>query len=126
MRQRLLTVFLSVAVCSCGGSGAAGVAPLAIDGAWSAFTDGLGSTLTLRLSSTDTAVSGTGSYSVGTLRTGTVAVEGSYRPPAAALTITYDHGEVVTFAGTVTDSDHMKGKLTSKAGSAIDIEFVRP
>ena len=125
MRQSLLTMCLSVAVCSCGGSGAS-VAPPTIDGAWSAFSDGLGSTLTLRLSSSDTAVSGTGTYSVGALRTGTVTVVGSYRPPAAALTITYDHGEAVTFAGTVTDSDHMKGALTSKSGTAIDIEFVRP
>lgn len=125
MRQRLLTVCLSVAVSCCGGSGVAVTSP-SIDGLWTAFSDGLGSTLTLRLSSSDTAVSGTGTYSVGALRTGTVAVEGSYRPPAAALTITYDHGEAVTFTGTVTDSDHMKGKLTSKSGTAIDIEFVRP
>lgn len=125
MRQRLLTLFFSIAVSSCGGSGA-GVTPPVIDGLWTAFSDGLGSTLTLRLSSRDTAVSGTGTYSVGALRTGTVTVEGSYRPPAAALTITYDHGETVTFTGTVTDSDHMKGKLTSKSGTAIDIEFVRP
>lgn len=125
MRKRLLTVCLSIAVSSCGGSGAAVTSP-SIDGLWSAFTDGQGSTLTLRLSAVDTAVSGTGTYSVGALRTGTVTVVGSYRPPAAALTITYDHGEAVTFTGTVTDSDHMKGKLTSASGTATDIEFVRP
>jgi hypothetical protein len=125
MRQLLLTVCLSVAVSGCGGSGAAVTLP-SIDGLWSAFTDSQGSTLTLRLSAVDTAVSGTGTYSVGALRTGTVTVGGSYRPPAAALTITYDHGEVATFTGTVTDSDRMKGTLTARSGAAIEIEFVRP
>ena len=137
MRLRLLTLGLAVVVCSCGGgssnsgdnggrSGAGLAPPSSIDGLWNAYSDGLGSTLTLTLSSKDTVVSGTGTYSTGAIRTGLIAVTGTYRPPSAALTITYDHGESVTFAATLMNGSQMKGKLTYKTGTVIDVEFVRP
>ena len=131
MRLRLLTLGTAVVVCCCGGgsgaSGGAGAAPPpAIDGLWSANSDGLGSTLTMTLRSKDTAVSGTGTYSTGAIRSGSVAVTGTYRPPAAFLTIIYDHGEAVTFTATLMNDSQMKGKLTYKTGTVIDVEFVRP
>ena len=137
MRLHLLTLGLAALVGSCGGgssnigdnggSGGPGLPPPAsIDGLWSATSDGMGSTLTMTLSSRDTAVSGTGTYSTGAIRTGSVAVSGTYRPPSAALTINYDHGESVTFASTLLSSSQMKGKLTYMTGTVIDIEFVRP
>ena len=129
MRLHLLTLGLAAVVSSCGGGGSSGASlapPSSIDGLWSAFSDGLGSTLTMTLSSKDTVVSGTGTYSTGAIRTGSIAVTGTYRPPSAALTITYDHGESVTFASTLLNGSQMKGKLTYKTGTVIDIEFVRP
>ena len=138
MHLKFLTLGISVAVCCCGGggsnsadnggSGGAGAAtpPPSIIGLWSASSDGLGSTLTMTLSAKDTVVSGTGTYSTGALRTGSISIAGTYLPPSAALTITYDHGESVTFASTLLNGSQMKGKLTYKSGTVIDIEFARP
>ena len=129
MRLQLLTIGLAAVLSSCGGgvsSGAGLAPPSSIDGLWSAYSDGLGSTLTMTLSSRDTVVSGTGTYSTGAIRTGSIAVAGSYRSPSAALTITYDHGESVTFASTLLNGSQMKGKLTYRTGTVIDVEFVRP
>ena len=137
MPLHLLTLGLAAVVASCGGgssnsadnsgsSGAGFAPPSSIDGLWSAYSDGMGSTLTMTLSSRDTVVSGTGTYSTGAIRTGLIAVTGTYRPPSAALTITYDHGESVTFASTLLTGSQMKGKLTYKTGTGIDVEFVRP
>ena len=137
MRLHLLTLGLAALVCSCGtgssnsadnsGGGGPGLPPPAsIDGLWSATADGMGSTLTMTLSSRGTVVSGTGTYSTGAIRTGSVAVTGTYRPPSAALTLHFDHGESVTFASTLLSSGQMKGKLTYRTGSVIDVEFVRP
>ena len=100
--------------------------PASIDGRWNAYSNGLGSTLTMTLSSKGTLVSGTGTYSVGAIRTGSVVVAGTYRPSSAVLAITYDHGETVTFAAAVIDNSYMKGKLTYTSGTVIDIEFARP
>lgn len=125
MRLHRLT-FCFAAVISCCACGGGSVAPASLDGAWNAYSDGLGSTLTMTLSSKGGLVSGTGTYIVGAIRTGSVVISGTYRAPSADLAITYDHGETVTFTAAVTDSDHMKGKLTYKSGTVIDIEFVRP
>lgn len=102
------------------------MAPKPIDGTWIANSDGLGSTLTIVLSSKSSAVSGSGAYSTGAIRTGVLTVAGTYQPPQAALTLTYDHGETVQLVATVTDNERMKGKLTYKNGSVIAIELVRP
>ncbi len=120
-----LTLGFAAVVCCCG-SGSGNLAPASIDGRWNAYSDGLGSSLTMTLSLSGKMVSGTGTYSVGAIRTGSVVIAGTYRPTSAVLVITYDHGETVTFAATVTDSSHMKGKMTYKSGTVIDVEFVRP
>ncbi len=125
MRLPRLTLCFA-AVIGCCASGGGGVPPVSLDGRWNAFSDGLGSTLTMTLSSRGALVSGTGTYRVGAIRTGSVVIAGTYRAPSADLAITYDHGETVTFTAAVTDSDHMKGKLTYESGTVIDIEFVRP
>ena len=125
MNLHCLTLGLAAVVCCCG-SGGGNLAPASIDGRWNAYSDGLGSTLTITLSSKGALVSGTGTYSVGAIRTGSVVIAGTYRPSSAVLAITYDHGETVTFAAAVTDSSYMKGKLTHKSGTVIDVEFARP
>ena len=124
-RLTLCSTLCFVAVVSCGGGGG-NLVPATIDGRWSAYSDGLGSTLTMNLSSRGTLVSGTGTYSVGAIRTGSTVVAGTYRLPSAVLSITYDHGETVTFEGAVNDNSNLKGKLTYKSGAVLDIEFVRP
>jgi hypothetical protein len=120
--HRLTLCFAAVIGCCASGGGA----PASLDGRWNAYSDRLGSALTLNLSSSGARVSGTGTYRVGAVRTGSVVISGTYRAPSADLAITYDHGETVTFTAAATDSDHMKGKLTYKSGTVIDIEFVRP
>ena len=125
--MRLARLIPGIAVAfACFGGGSQSLAAEPIDGAWSAFSDGMGSVLSVELSSTGTAVSGTGTYRVGAVRSGTVVVAGTYRPPAVVLKITYDHGETVTFAAVVTDGDHMKGTLTDRNGTVMNVEFVRP
>ena len=114
----------SVVFCCIGAAG--GLTPQSIDGTWSAYSDGLGSTLSIVLSSESSAVSGSGVYSVGAIRTGVFSVAGTYRHPVLALSFTYDHGETVLFGATVTNDIQMKGKLTYKNGTVIDIAFVRP
>lgn len=127
MHLHRLTLCVAAVVSCCGGGGG-NFAPASIDGYWSAYSDGLGSTLTMTLSSRGTLVSGTGNYTVGAIRTGAVVIAGTYRLPSVVLAITYDHGETVTFATAtaVTDNSSMKGKLTYKSGTVIDVEFVRP
>ena len=126
MHLHRLTLCVAAVVSCCGGGGGGNFAPASIDGYWSAYSDGMGSTLTMILSSRGTLVSGTGTYSVGAIRTGSVVIAGTYRLPSVVLAITYDHGETVTFATAVTDNSSMKGKLTYKSGTVMDIEFVRP
>lgn len=124
--RRRLTLCLAFAVNCCGASGVGPAEFSSIEGLWNANWDGLGSTLNLTLSSKGTRVTGTGTYSVGAIRTGSVVIAGTYRPPIVNLTLTYDHGETVMFAATVTDSEHITGKLTYKNGTVINLEFVRP
>lgn len=125
MRLARLTLCFA-AVISCCASGGGSGAPASLDGVWSAFSDGLGSTLTLNLSSSGARVSGTGTYRVGAIRTGSVVITGTYRSPAADLAITYDHGETARFTAAVTDGGHMKGRLSYKSGTVVNVEFVRP
>lgn len=124
MRLRLLVLVLVATLSACGGG--ADAAPPAVDGVWSAYADGLGGTLTLRLNSKGTSVSGSGTYTVGAMRSGTLAVTGSIQTPAVALVLTYDHGERAALSATLSGSERMVGRLTYSTGSSIDIEFVRP
>ena len=97
-----------------------------IDGTWVATSDSMGSTLTLVLTSQRTSVAGTGTYSVGAMRTGTLTVTGTYQRRRADLSLMYDHGELVRLRATSTDAEHMAGTLTDKSGSVMTIKFSRP
>ena len=97
-----------------------------IDGTWVASSDSMGSTLTLRLKSQASSVTGTGTYSVGAIRTGTLTIHGTYQRRKADLTLVYDHGEVVRLRATSTDDEHMAGTLTYKSGSVMTVKFARP
>ena len=126
MRVHLVAVTLAAALCCCGGGGGSSLAPSSIDGLWSGRSDGLGSTLTMSLQSKESAVTGTGTYSVGALRSGLLVVAGTYRLSSAVLTLTYDNGEAMTFASKSVGNEKMVGTLTQRTGTEIEIEFVRP
>ena len=97
-----------------------------IDGTWVASSDAMGSTLTLRLKSQSAGVTGTGTYSVGALRTGTLTIAGTYERRQAVLTFKYDHGGVVRLRATSTDDEHMAGTLTDANGTVMTVKFARP
>lgn len=124
MMRRLFLGLGTVFAVSCLANGVA--IPGSIDGTWIATSESLGSTLTLMLTERNAAVSGTGSYSTGALRIGTLSVSGTYRPPVASLSLKYDNGEVVRLRTTLIDSDHMEGALTYTGGSVVAIKFARP
>ena len=124
MRRRLFLGLGTAFAVNCLANGVA--IPGLIDGTWIATSESLGSTLTLVLTERNSAVSGTGSYSTGALRTGTLSVSGTYRQPVASLSLKYDNGEVVRLRTTVIDSDHMEGALTYTGGSVVSIKFARP
>ena len=124
MRKLLLGLSATVFAVGCLANGLA--TPGLIDGTWIATSESLGSTLTLVLTERKAAVSGTGSYSVGALRTGTLSVSGTHRPPVVSLRLNYDNGEVVRLRTAVIDRDHMEGTLTYAGGSVVAIKFARP
>ena len=123
MIRHLQGIAAAMLVGSCLGSASV---PPSIDGMWSAHSDALGSTLSIVLGGKGGVLAGTGAYSTGAIRTGAIVVTGRYEPPIVSLQLTYDHGEVLTFTGRVVDADHMNGRLMSRAGSVVDIAFVRP
>lgn len=86
----------------------------------------MGSTLTLRLTSQANSVTGTGTYSVGAIRTGTLTITGAYERRQAVLALKYDHGGVVHLRATATDAEHMAGTLTDANGTVMTVRFARP
>ncbi|MBK6470497.1 MAG: hypothetical protein IPF94_07095 [Betaproteobacteria bacterium] len=100
--------------------------PATIDGAWHAYSDGMGSTLSLSLASEAGAVTGSGTYTRGTLSTGTLRAAGQFRAPTLTLELTYDHGERVVLTATLTGPERMTGQLTDKSGSVVKLELARP
>lgn len=123
MGRYLLGIGAAMLLVSCLGSASV---PPSIEGMWSANSDALGSTLSIVLGGKGGVLAGTGTYSTGAIRTGAIVVTGRYEPPIVSLQLTYDHGEILTFTGRVVDADHMNGRLISRAGSVVDIAFVRP
>jgi hypothetical protein len=121
MHNALASLALASLVCGCAGGD---VSPPSVDGTWSATSQGVGNSLTLRLSTQETVVSGAGAYS-DTGRIGVLAIAGSYLPPAAVLTFNYDNGDTALYTATVPDDGHMNGRLTYRNGTSLDLAFVR-
>lgn len=100
---------------------------LALDGLWSAFSDGVGGTIVLNLKTSAHRVTGSGTQTRGALPARDFAVSGSYRAPQASLTFNYASGEAARFEGTVIDLDHLNGRLAADpSGSTLRLDFVRP
>lgn len=51
-------------------------------------------------------------------------IAGTYQPPIAALSFTYDNGKSAVYAATVSDASHMGGKLRYQDGTTVDLSFV--
>ena len=126
MPIRLFGLFVGLVLISCTGTAVTLLTRPSIDGTWVGYSDGMGSTLTLVLKTNTAQVSGTGTYTVGPHRKGSVAVLGSLQAPKVKLSISYDNGRVLTLDATLIDDEHMKGTLTDKSGSVMAIEFARP
>lgn len=122
MRHRLLSLALAAVVGACGGGDDA--PPPSIDGTWGATSQGAGNSLTLRLNSQGTTVSGAGAYADAG-RIGVLAVAGTYQPPAVVLTFNYDNGDTALYTATIPDADHMNGRLTVQGRASTALDFVR-
>lgn len=122
MRKLLLILGVLPFLCTCGGGGAP---PPSIDGKWSAVSQVVGSSLTLQLGSQNGTVVGAGAYTFEAGPSGVLAIAGTYQPPMAALSFTYDNGKSAVYAATVSDASHMSGKLRYQDGTTVDLSFVR-
>ncbi|MGZ5194004.1 MAG: hypothetical protein ACXWJM_01095 [Ramlibacter sp.] len=123
MHKLLLILGVLPFLCACGGGGDA--PPPSIDGKWSAVSQAVGSSLTLQLTSQNGTVAGAGAYTVEAGASGVLAIAGTYQPPVAALSFTYDNGNSAVYAATLTDASHMSGKLRYQDGTTVDLPFVR-
>ena len=122
MRQLLLSLSVVALLGACGGGDAP---PPSVDGTWSAESQVVGSSLTLRLISQNATVTGAGTYSIAGGSSGVLAVAGTYQPPAAILSFAYDNGDTAVYTAVVSDANHMNGRLTYKNGTSSDLTLVR-
>ena len=100
--------------------------PLAMDGAWSASADDMGSTLSMQLKRRGHHLSGSGTYTRGALQTGSVRVTGAIRGATTRLILNYDNGLVARFESSRIEGERMIGRLIYADGTVIDLTFVRP
>jgi hypothetical protein len=122
MRKLLLILGVLPFLCACGGGAAP---PPSIDGKWSAVSQVVGSGLTLQLGSQNGTVVGAGTYTLEAGPSGLLTIAGTYQPPIAALSFTYDNGKSAVYAATVSDANHMSGKLRYQDGTTVDLTLVR-
>lgn len=123
MRFYAIGIGATVLACACGTKA---MPALNVGGMWAAPSDAQGGMLTIMLATRNTSVTGTGTYTVGAIRTGSLTVSGTYRQPIATLKFSYDNGETVHFVGTVVDGEQLSGQLSYRSGAAVPIKFVRP
>jgi hypothetical protein len=124
MRNFLLVLSMLPFLHACGG-GSSDAPPASIDGKWSAVSQVTGSSLTLQLGSQNGTIAGAGTYTIEAGSSGVLAVAGTYQPPVAALSFTYDNGNSAVYAATVSDATHMSGKLKYKDGTIVDLSLVK-
>jgi hypothetical protein len=87
-----------------------------IAGTWSEQFSILGASLVLSL---DASGNGSGTYAIEAGRSGTVQVAGQVNGSSVTLTIRYDYGPVRTFAGTLTDANHLTGTFADTSGTVV-------
>jgi hypothetical protein len=110
MRTRLVLLMLLLS-----GACESGIAPsIDLAGTWAANFSIPGASLIITL---DRVGNGTGTYAIEAGRSGTVQVTGMYARQAVALVLTYDYGQVQTFSGTLTDTNHITGSFGEVSGT---------
>ena len=87
-----------------------GVAAL-VQGRWAQPVTFPGISFGFQLTARDTALSGTGTYSIEAGRAGTLRVLGLVSGEQVMLDLTYDYGPVAHFTGTLADLNTLRGSL---------------
>jgi hypothetical protein len=121
---RICLLAAAFTLAGCGGGDSNG-SPPPVDGTWTAASQVVGSSLTLKLTTQSVAVSGTGTYAIEAGRSGTLTVDGKYQPPQVTLSFVYDYGDSASYTATFSDGNRMSGKLTYQNGTSLDTTFVR-
>jgi hypothetical protein len=124
MKRLSLIFFTALLLSACGGSNSQQNTP-AIDGTWKAVESIVGNSLTLTLTSQNSAVSGTGKYVGEAGPSGTLTVTGNYIYPQVTLTLTFDNGGVETYTGSMSSANEMDGTLASTSGYSASQSFTR-
>lgn len=115
--------FLALA-CSCNDPTAAGP-PVTVIGTWVETGMVPGASFSLTLSQRDTAVTGTGDYSIEAGPAGTLTVSGSYRRPTLVLQIAYDFGPTGVYTASVADGSHLQGTFLPAGGLPYQLTLTR-
>jgi hypothetical protein len=89
---------------------------LALAGTWGENFSIPGASLTMTVGASG---SGSGTYAIEAGRSGTVQVVGTVVQSAVTLAIHYDYGLVRTFAGTLSDADHLTGAFDDNPGTVV-------
>lgn len=121
MRSELL---LMVTLLSSGCANSLSPAP-DLQGTWAANFNIPGASLVLDLTQSDVTVSGSGTYAIEAGRNGILQVSGSYARPSVTLRIVFDYGRTETYAGTVLDTQHMRGTVSDSTGRQSPLSFTR-
>jgi hypothetical protein len=126
MRLHAVGIGICISLLGCVCVGSTALPTVSVDGMWAAPSDAQGGALMIVLATRNTLVTGTGTYSMGAIRTGSLTITGTYRQPVLTLRLSYDNGETLHFDGAVVDSEHLSGQLSHRGGSVVPIKFVRP
>src|ERR1700681_1455411 len=85
-------------------------------GTWAANSSIPGASLVLTV---DAFGNGSGTYAIEAGRSGAVQVMGTLVQTRVTLTIHYDYGPVRTFAGTLSDTNHLAGAFDDNSGTVV-------
>jgi hypothetical protein len=111
--MRRLFFFVAVLASACTSSPVRPT-PQGLAGIWAETFSIPGPSLVLMLDATG---NGQGTYIIEAGRSGVVQVSGTTAGSKVTLTIQYDYGPRIVFAGSLTDADHLVGTLNDQPGT---------
>ena len=114
-RLMAAVVVAGLVACNHGSPDAVGPAKLtsaSLDGTWSQVVTSPGDSLTLRLMTSDTTVTGSGAYSIDVGGTGTLTVTGTISAPRVALDLVFDSTIGAHIDATLSSADSLAGTIT--------------
>jgi hypothetical protein len=109
--RRLLCALVVISACA-----SPSVPSTALAGTWAENFSVVGASLVLTV---DSSGNGSGTYAIEAGRSGTVQVVGRATASTVTLTVRYDFGAVRTFAGTLTDGNHLSGTFDDSSGAVV-------